>query len=228
MEKLIFRQYQKINTLYKRNSNNKNKLIIGDFSLPEFEYLYNNLWLCYEKCDGTNSLVCWDGYTRELHGKTENADVPKHLLKKMDELFTIEKLRKAFPIKYDELGNEIPFIVRIYGEGYGVKIQKGGNYIPDDCDFRLFDVQVGNWWLQPDDLQKVADDLEINMCPLIGIMTLKEAEELVIKGFKSTFAHNKDYDAEGLVCRPMVQLFNRSGQRVLCKIKTVDYRKLGM
>lgn len=37
-----------------------------------------------------------------------------------------------------------PVPVTIFGEGYGVKIQKGGNYIPDDVNFILFDVRFGN------------------------------------------------------------------------------------
>lgn len=37
-----------------------------------------------------------------------------------------------------------PVPVTVFGEGYGVKIQKGGNYISDDVNFILFDVRFGN------------------------------------------------------------------------------------
>lgn len=218
--------YTKINTLYKRDSNNKNRIIIGDFAMPEFEYLYNNLWVCEEKIDGTNVFAWWDGHTVEFHGKTENANVPTHLLHKMAEIFTEEKLSEIFPLKYDENENEIPFEVKIYGEGYGVKIQKGGNYISNDCDVILFDVKVGNWWLNRDSVEDIAVKLGISICPIIATTTLKEAEKLVKKGFKSTIAENKEYDAAGLVCKPLVQLFDRAGRRIICKIKTVDYRDL--
>ena len=57
-------------------------------------------------------------------------------------------------------------------------------------------------------------------------MTLEEAENFVKVGFKSTIAHNKQYDAEGLVCKPKTQFFNKMGERVITKIKSVDYRKL--
>ena len=58
--------------------------------------------------------------------------------------------------------------------------------------------------------------------------TLEEAEKMVINGFKSPIAENKELDAEGLVLRPTVQLFNRKNERIMVKIKTCDYRKLGI
>lgn len=57
-------------------------------------------------------------------------------------------------------------------------------------------------------------------------MTLKEAEEMVRRGFKSPIAENTEYEAEGLVLKPTVQLFNKQGERIIVKIKTVDYRNL--
>lgn len=231
--------YTKINTLYKRDMTKKShNLLVGDFSLPEFEYLYNLLWSCEEKIDGTNVFIYFRPLTGELefHGKTENANIPATLVKKMTDVFIIEKMYEAFPHKYEpqlindqpnpKAGEEIDYEVRVYGEGYGMKIQSGGNYIPDDVGIILFDVKIGNWWLNRADVENISQILGVKTTPLIGIMTLKEAEELVIKGFKSTIAHNKDYDAEGLVCKPIVQLFNRKGERIVCKIKTCDYKQI--
>ncbi len=216
--------YTKINTLYKRDE--KNNIVIGDFSRPEFWYLYNSSWSCEEKIDGTNVFTFWDGRNVEYHGKTENADIPVHLYDKMKEIFTVEKLTEIFPIKIDDMGNEQPLSVRIYGEGYGAKIQKGNNYISNGCNVILFDVEINGIWLERENVEDIANRLGINICPLIGIMTLKEAEKIVSEGFKSTIAENTDYDAEGLVCKPIVPLFNRMHERVVVKIKTRDYRKL--
>ena len=44
----------------------------------------------------------WDGHEMQIHGKSESAQSPKHLLKKMQELLTVEKLQEVFPLKYDE------------------------------------------------------------------------------------------------------------------------------
>lgn len=222
------RTYTKINTLYKRYTEGplKNQIIIGDFSRPEFKYLYNCLWDAEEKVDGTNVFWYWDGTTLEIHGKSANADIPKHLKKKMEELVTVEMMQEIFPAEYDENGNKKELNVRIYGEGYGVKIQKGGNYIKNDCGVRVFDVMINGWWLDRDAKLDIAAKLNLPTCYYYGQMTLKEAEEMVRRGFKSPIAENTEYEAEGLVLKPTVQLFNKQGERIIVKIKTVDYRNL--
>ena len=48
-------EYPKINSLYKRDPEKGNNIILGDFSLPEFFYLKDLLWECTEKIDGTNT-----------------------------------------------------------------------------------------------------------------------------------------------------------------------------
>ena len=83
--------YQKINTLWKRDE--KNRIIQGDYSLPEFGYLADTLWLVEEKIDGTN--MSYDIYfgndgsinRTEIHGKTENAKIPAGLLNEMNRIF---------------------------------------------------------------------------------------------------------------------------------------------
>ena len=53
------KEYHKIQTIFKRDPENKFKtLIYGEFSLPEFEYLKNNTWIFTEKVDGTNIRKC--------------------------------------------------------------------------------------------------------------------------------------------------------------------------
>ena len=221
------RTYNKINCMYFRNSSGN--LDIFTFARGEFKYLYDVKWLATEKIDGSCHSYYWDGHELQIHGKTENAQIPKHLLKKMEELVPIEKFKEVFPIKYDEQGNEVPFMVRVYGEGYGMKIQKGGgSYISKDCSFRVFDVNINGYWLDWVDVCDVAKKLGLETVVSYGEMTLREAEKMVINGFKSPIAENKELDAEGLVLRPLVTLFNKKNERVMVKIKTCDYRKIGI
>ena len=220
---LPHKTYTKINTLYKRDE--KGKIMLGDFSRPEFEYLHNLPWIAYEKIDGTNMSYYWDGHTLEIHGKTENASIPPHLYKKMESLVTKEMMKKVFPLKYDEAGNEIPMLVIIYGEGYGSKIQKGGGrYISNDVNFRVFDINIDNWWLELDDVKDICGKLNLEMAVPYGELTIEEAEKMVIKGFKSTISEDETLIAEGLVLRPKVQLFNKRGERIMVKIKYCDYQ----
>jgi hypothetical protein len=80
--------YTKINTLYKRYAFNnadcpnqkwlkfKNKIILGDFSNVEAQYLFDCPWEAYSKIDGTNSKIAFFPSTGEIKvgGKTDNAN----------------------------------------------------------------------------------------------------------------------------------------------------------
>lgn len=229
-------EYQKIQTLFKRDE--KNIIIPSMFTLPEFEYLKDCKWEATEKIDGTNMRVeltpefkdvetqpgTWTEDVNikfEFKGRTDKAEIPKHLLEKMQSLFDEDKLIEYFYPK----GKEDFSKVTLYGEGYGMKIQKGGNYIKNDVDFILFDVRVGNWWLSREACEKIASDFNLKIVPIIGYMTLQEAIDFVKKGFKSTIAENKDYDAEGLVLKTPYGLKLRNGERLITKIKTCDFQK---
>lgn len=218
-------KYSKIQTLFKRDD--KNIIIPDQFTYPEFEYLKDNKWECTEKIDGTNIRIeldfnVHDDGVREVNvnfkGRTDEATIPAHLYRRLKELFDNVNWLEIFDITSTTS-------ITLYGEGYGTKIQKGGNYISSGVDFILFDVKVDKWWLQRDAVEDVANKLNIKVVPLIGYMTIPEAVEYVKKGFKSTIAENKDYDAEGLVLKTTTGLLRRNGERLITKIKTVDFRK---
>lgn len=219
-------EYQKIQTLFKRDE--RNIIIPDQFTYPEFEVLKDLKWECTEKIDGTNIRIELansenpeDGIIMSFKGRTDKAIIPEHLLTKLNWLFDKEHLMEALNIT-DETQN---CNITLYGEGYGAKIQKGGNYISNDVNFILFDVKVGKWWLDREAIKDIANKLGINAVPLMGCMTIPEAIEYVKKGFKSTIAENKDYDAEGLVLKAPCGLLKRDGERLITKIKTVDFRK---
>lgn len=207
--------YQKIQTVYLRNPENKFKTLLeGEWSKPEFELLKDIDWVCTEKIDGTNIRIMWDGEQVRFGGKTDKAQIPTILIDALQDTFTNEKMKECFP----DTDN-----VCLYGEGYGKKIQKGGNYLPDRADFILFDVKIGDWWLTREACEDIAEKLNIDIVPIIGIWKLEEAIEYVKTGFKSTIAHNKDYMAEGLIMKPKTELFNRRGERIITKIKHKDF-----
>lgn len=220
------KDYQKINTIYKRDQGT-NKLLIGEWSLPEFEYLKDCKWRAEEKIDGTNIQIRFNGQSVEIGGRTEKANIPLFLLKKLKVMFTVSNLRKVFPPECVE-DMEIPYIdVILYGEGYGAKIQKGGGrYIKNDINFILFDVKIDRWWLKRDAVEQIASALGIKVVPVIGYMSIPEAEEYVRNGFISQIAEDPTYEAEGLVLKTDLGLLDRSGQRILTKIKTRDFQNL--
>jgi len=207
------KEYHKIQTVFKRDiSTNYKTLIEGDFSISEFEYLKDNEWVFTEKVDGTNIRVIFDGGVLSFAGKTDNAEIPLFLLKRLGELFTVDRMVGHF-------GEDVT--VCLYGEGYGAKIQKGGgNYISDGVGFILFDVLCGTWWLKRDAIEDVADKFKIPVVPIIGSGSLLDAVEMVRHGFNS---HVGSCIAEGLVMRPSVELFDRGGNRVISKVKYKDF-----
>lgn len=220
-------EYQKINTLFMRDENNI--IIPNQFTCKEFEYLRDVKWEATEKIDGTNIRIeChfqsqYDDGSVECRvtfkGRTDAANIPPHLLAKLHAIFDVIDWSQIFP-------NACPGdTIVLYGEGYGMKIQKGGNYIKNSVSFILFDVKVNYWWLSREACEDIAGKLNIPIVPLIGYMTIPETIEYVKKGFKSTIAENKDYDAEGLVLKTPCGLRFRNGERIITKIKTCDFLK---
>lgn len=221
-------EYQKINSVFKRDQKT-NHFIEGDWACPEFGYLSDLPWTWTEKVDGTNVRVQFTPeanqryYERpEFGGRTDNAQMPVHLGERLRELFDTERMRDdTAPLAVGQEDGTLPSFT-LYGEGYGAKIQKGGQYISDHCDFILFDVKIGNWWLLPDDVTEVAGKLGLDRVPIHGEYTLNEAIEDVRTDAISS--HWTNAHIEGLVGTPTVQLFNRKGERIITKVKVRDFR----
>lgn len=205
-------KYPKIQTIYKRDEKT-HKIIIGEYSCPEFELLKDIAWEFTEKVDGTNIRVEWQKDVGvKFGGRTDNAQIHTSLYERLQELFPIEKFNSTIT-ETDHLC--------LYGEGYGAKVQKGGgNYKSNGVDFVLFDVQVDNWWLMWEDVENVANTLGIKTVPMVGGGNLDYAVELAQQKFQSTWG---DFPAEGLVIKPAIDLFNRKGNRIITKIKHKDF-----
>lgn len=210
--------YQKIQTVYFRDPENNHKTLLeGVWAKPEFEALKDIDWVCTEKIDGTNIRILWNGEYVEFRGKTDNAQIPATLIKVLQDTFTVKKMEEVFK------GLPTGDVACLYGEGYGKKIQKGGNYLPDSVNFILFDVKLGSWWLTREANEDIAEKLDIDVVPIMGVWKLEEAIEFVREGYTSTISDNKDYIAEGLIMKPITELFNRKGERVISKIKYKDF-----
>jgi hypothetical protein len=86
--------------------------------------------------------------------------------------------------------------------------------------FVLFDVKVGDWWLQRESVEDVSAKLGLDIVPIIGRGTLADFVEMGRAGFNSRWGA---FAAEGLVGRPGVELKARNGNRIITKIKTKDF-----
>lgn len=212
------KEYIKIKTLWGREDARPHNMIIGKFAEPEFELLKDVSWTFTEKVDGTNVRVMWDGNRVLFNGKTDNAQLPTPLFYKLEELF----MGQANEQKIEELFGKDP--VCLYGEGFGNKIQAvGSSYVPDGVDFILFDVKVGDLWLERHNVEDVAKKLDIKVVPVVFEGNLQDASDFVAKGFQSKLA---DVQAEGIVGTPTTPLLTRRAERIITKIKHRDYEKL--
>lgn len=226
-------EYHKIQTLFKRDmdgsiTGKKGKMLEGQWTTPELEYLAGNEWEFTEKVDGTNIRIGYNDFEYEVEfaGRTDNAVIPKPLLEYLEATFTNRLLNNA-------VGAD----VILFGEGYGPKIQGGGKY-RDDVSFVLFDVKIGDFWLSRDNVDDIASKLGIDSVPVIGRGTLHDAIDIVKTGGlpfdldSSPWKYGKghlqskwgNFEAEGIVARPVVDLFNRKGERIITKIKAVDFK----
>lgn len=226
-------EYHKIQSIFKRDEDT-HKFIEDEYSCPEFKYLKDSQWYWTEKVDGTNIRVIynptmsdWQESPLSFAGKTDRAQMPKHLE---------TRLKDIFMPQLHIFEENFPEGVCLYGEGYGHKIQKGGKYIPNnECDFILFDIKIGNWWLKREDIEGIAKMFGIDTVPVLSVdslsntiigFPLQTAIDFVRKGFLSTVAINHgimDTQAEGLVLKPIVELKARNGERIITKIKTKDF-----
>lgn len=208
------KEYNKIETVYERDVNGTKKLIEGKFRNEAVEFLANNKWAFTEKIDGTNIRIHWDGHRITFGGRTERAQIPSHLVNKLSEMFLNNETEELFEQKFGERE------VILFGEGYGIKIQNGGAYRPD-VGFILFDVLIGDNYQSRESVEDVAKCFNLEIVPIVMYGTIQEAVDFVKTKPNSTIGTAK---MEGLVGRPVVEMRDRCGNRLIVKIKVCDFQ----
>lgn len=207
------KEYNKIETIFERDINGTKKLIEGQYRNEAVEFLADNNWVFTEKIDGTNIRVHWDGHKITFGGRTDRAQIPSHLVNKLSEIFLNNETEELFEQKFGEKE------VTLYGEGYGVKIQNGGAY-RSDVSFILFDVMINDYYQPRETVEALAKCFNLEIVPIIMCGTIKEAVDFVKTKPNSTIGSAK---MEGLVGRPEIELKDRSGKRIIVKIKVCDF-----
>lgn len=208
------KEYHKIYNLYKRDGSGK--LIEGNYVLHEFEYLSNCQWDFYEKVDGTNIRIMWNGSNVRIGGKSNNAQIPCDLLEILTDKFCNPTSLKLFNEKFGEKS------VCLYGEGYGAGIQKVGiKYNSKNKMFILFDILIDDYWLEKSNVFDIASIFSISHAPLKLTGKFTDAIDFLKKECKSTLG---DCEIEGLIGIPKLTLLTKNKERMIVKIKTKDIR----
>lgn len=207
------KEYEKIETIFLRDDNTK-KLIDGKFRNETIEYLKDLDWEFTEKIDGTNIRVYWDGHKVQYFGRTDKAQIPSQLLNKLIEHFGGDINEEMFEQKFGSME------VMLIGEGYGAKIQGCGGLYRQDNDFILFDVCINGNYQPRESVKDIANYFNIEVVPTIMIGKLQDGIDYVKSKPKSKIG---TADSEGLVARPIYELKDRTGNRIIVKIKVKDF-----
>jgi len=214
-------EYPKIETLYDRDP----KTFKVTNELRHTEYDLVNQWLVTEKVDGTNMRIELSPDGVSYRGKTNNSQIPTSILQWLETNAPFDKVIACFAPGTT---------ATIFGEGYGVGIQKGGVYRNEGVSFRIFDVTViGDedfvWWLNWEDVEDVAKKLGMKTVPFLGHLTRCTDGKLNTSYPSAVTREEREsgwgHSQEGIVCRTDPILFMRNGDRLIWKLKNKDLPK---
>ena len=209
----MLQEYHKIESLYERSHETK-KLIEGRFVNPSVHFLENNVWLFTEKIDGTNIRIYWDGHRVSFYGRTDKAQIPQKLVNKLIELFGGETNEQLFEQKFGENP------VMLVGEGFGAGIQGVGGLYSKEQDFILFDVMIAGNWQPRESVEDIAKYFNLNIVPVTLVGTIQDAVDYVKTKPLSSIG---TAPSEGVVGRPSIEMKDRTGKRIIVKIKVRDF-----
>jgi len=178
-----------------------------------------------EKVHGTSCHIRWDG--KKMHLFSGGA--------------AGESFAKCFDIpsltaKLLEVFGDKPACV--YGEGYGGKEQGMRDTYGATLCFIVFDVQVGEYWLDLPGAVDVATKLGLEFVPYERIPATVEAmnaardkpSEVAVR--RGCGGNTDKYGfcppiSEGVVLRPIYRIYGENGERICCKHKRDEFKERG-
>lgn len=192
--------YLHINNLYK------------DKTILQFKECY-----ALEKIHGTSAHIRWKSEEKLVHFFSGGEKYEKFV-----SLFDIEFLKNKF-IELFKTSNVI-----IYGEAYGGKQQGMSDTYGKELRFIAFDVKINESWLNVESANGVCKNLNIEFVDYNKVST--DIEVLNDERDKpSTQAIRNgcgdDKKREGVVLRPLTELFTSCGERIIVKHKRDDFRE---
>jgi len=225
-------KYNKIQNLFKR-SPETHGIAPYLFGNEAIEFLLNAQWIVQEKIDGTNTRIIWDGNRVTFGSKNtlDTSNLQGKLRVFLEENYGTPEFEQIIEQKFGDTP------ITIYGEGYGHKIQNGGEYFPESNEgkneFVGFDVRVEGHYVSADDTRAILSDLGIPIVnSLEGTQTIPNvisdmllAIDLADEGEPAILHdHVGNKEIEGYVLRTAYPLYDHRGNRVMTKIILDDVR----
>lgn len=219
------RPFPKTDGLFARDPENP-KRITNEHRHPIYSQLKG--WWVEEKLDGTNCRIqvqlLGPHAQIDVKGRSDAAQLPGMLKEALDAQAKLlsenyRELREAFPTGDDETT-----LVCFYGEGLGPKVQ-GNPYGLDACEFRLFDIKVGDHpergWLAPTDVHQIGASLGFKLPAMVsGNAELAKAIAYVREATISSTYFVPFF--EGVVCKARVPMYDARGRLIRLKLKPTN------
>jgi len=167
-----------------------------------------------EKIHGTSANVHWRNGQIQLHPGGGSMAV-------FEQMFDLEDLKQRFL----DLGHAD---VTVYGEYYGGKMQRMSNIYGKEARFVAFEVKVGDTWLRVPDADDVTQKLGLEFVYYVEIPATEEAVDEQrdadsVQAIRNGMGPGKM--REGVVLRPLVEVRNNRGQRIMAKHKADAFRE---
>lgn len=204
--------YPKIQSPFKRNAQ---KEFIPEFSHLVFEFLFKNQFNIYEKMDGFNVRVYWDGTAVRFDGKSNNTEfTPKQILY-LTETFPSEKFSNLEPCY-------------LFGELIGDKCHTNRYNLPH-VEFILFDSYriLSSCWQSDEFILYLSELFSVRCAEKLGEATLEDMSYALYKTQKlnQETPYSQMFPAflaEGVILRPATCIFLPNGKRIITKLKFSD------
>ncbi len=192
-------------------------------SYLDIDNLYKNQTIlqfkeCYamEKIHGTSAHISFkNGDVNFFSGGSKYED----FVKLFDVSAILEKLSTMFP------GDKS---VHIYGEAYGGKLQGMSATYGKELRFVVFEVKIGDCWLNVPNAMEFATKLGLDFVPYKRIPTTLEVIDAErdadsIQAVKNGMGPG--HMREGIVLRPIEEVTLNNGDRVIAKHKRDEFRE---
>ena len=214
-------KYPKIETVYQRDTGGSKRLLDGLFRSDVVCLLSTcPIWVAYEKLDGSNHQIYWDGHTITLSGRTENSNIPKPVVEYFENKFNNNETEELF----EQIFGDKPMV--LFFEAIGNKIQTYGRHYGDEPRFVLLDVyNVNNdsWW-DYRSICAIANALAVECKREVKAGTIDDIIAYVKSKPMSVFTKEGDeLPMEGVVAVPCLELKDGNNERIIVKIKGCDH-----
>lgn len=245
-------KYPKIETLFERGDDKK---VINRLRVTDFNNVKRIIML--EKIDGVNAQIVfsinYENLKVNIRFCSRETEIKEKdvccIAKTCCAKLKLDKIAEWYYNTYaldqkTAVVKEVAPEVRLFGEVYGNGV-RGGIIYSKEKDFRLFDIQVGENFMNYEQVLMIANELEIKAPQMIfdgcdDMLTYNTNLETVestsivltydnLKRFLENFNTRITDEggtgglAEGLVIRSEPLMLNRFGERIITKIKRSDF-----